>query len=121
MLRVTFSWQTSSAEKLGTDGSCEGREDSDDYVHVSSCTANCTVSAEWAPDGRHFLTAVLAPRMRVDNGLSVWHALSGSKVSSTPFEELFDVQWRPEPNKKHSDVTQEEIAQASKDRAQAKH
>jgi len=24
---------------------CSGRED-DDYVHVSSCTANCTVSAE---------------------------------------------------------------------------
>lgn len=93
-----------------------GRED-DDYVHVSSCTANCTVSAEWAPDGRHFLTAVLAPRMRVDNGLSVWHALSGSKVSNTPFEELFDVQWRPEPNNKHPDVTQEEISQASKEDA----
>eukprot|EP00434_Breviolum_minutum_P009374 symbB.v1.2.008257.t1/scaffold517.1/size193155/4 len=93
-----------------------GRED-DDYVHVSSCTANCTVSAEWAPDGRHFLTAVLAPRMRVDNGLSVWHALSGSQVCSTPFEELFDVQWRPEPKNQHPDVTQEEISQASKEDA----
>ena len=24
--------------------------------------------------------------LQVDNGLSVWHALSGSKVSNTPFE-----------------------------------
>lgn len=71
-----------------------GREEGD-YAHVSSCTANCTVSAEWAPDGRHFLTAVLAPRMRVDNGLSLWHALSGSRVCTTPFEELFDVQLSP--------------------------
>eukprot|EP00439_Symbiodinium_sp_Y106_P067890 s504_g11.t1 len=60
--------------------------DEDEYVHVASCTANCTVSAEWAPDGRHFLTAVLAPRMRVDNAINIWSGLSGSKVCTTPFE-----------------------------------
>eukprot|EP00437_Effrenium_voratum_P039934 CAMPEP_0181464492 /NCGR_PEP_ID=MMETSP1110-20121109/35462_1 /TAXON_ID=174948 /ORGANISM="Symbiodinium sp., Strain CCMP421" /LENGTH=551 /DNA_ID=CAMNT_0023589231 /DNA_START=17 /DNA_END=1669 /DNA_ORIENTATION=- len=93
-----------------------GREE-EDYVHVSSCNASCTVSSEWAPDGRHFLTAVLAPRMRVDNCLCVWHALSGARVSVTPFEELFDVQWRPDPKNKHPDVTMEEIAQAKQEDA----
>ncbi|CAE7484692.1 eif-2A, partial [Symbiodinium sp. KB8] len=91
--------------------------DEDDYVHVASCTANCTVSAEWAPDGRHFLTAVLAPRMRVDNAINVWSGLSGSKVCTTPFEELFDVQWRPLPDSKYTDVTKEEIVAASKEDA----
>jgi len=91
--------------------------DEDEYVHVASCTANCTVSAEWAPDGRHFLTAVLAPRMRVDNAINVWSGLSGSKVCTTPFEELFDVQWRPLPDSKYTDVTKEEIVAASKEDA----
>jgi len=30
--------------------------------------------------GRHLLTAVLFPRMRVDNGLTLWNALTGTKV-----------------------------------------
>lgn len=41
------------------------------------------------------MTAVLAPRMRVDNGLSVWRALTGEKVADIPSEELHEVQWRP--------------------------
>lgn len=30
------------------------------------------VSCEWAPDGRHLLTATTAPRLRVDNNLKVF-------------------------------------------------
>lgn len=63
---------------------------------VSDCTAACSVSAEWAPDGRHFMTASLAPRMRVDNGLLVWSALSGSKVAKLELDPLYEVQWQPE-------------------------
>ena len=32
-------------------------------------------------------------------------------------QELFDVQWRPEPNHQHPDVSQEEISEASKEDA----
>lgn len=32
--------------------------------------------------GRHLLTAVLFPRMRVDNGLTLWNALAGTKAGS---------------------------------------
>lgn len=92
------------------DGKCN-------YVRVSSCQANCTVSAEWAPDGRHFLTAVLFPRMRVDNGLTIWQALSGSKVSEVTSEELYEAQWRPEAFGSHrfADISVAEVEQASKD------
>eukprot|EP00418_Pyrodinium_bahamense_P038542 CAMPEP_0179204222 /NCGR_PEP_ID=MMETSP0796-20121207/101805_1 /TAXON_ID=73915 /ORGANISM="Pyrodinium bahamense, Strain pbaha01" /LENGTH=588 /DNA_ID=CAMNT_0020909099 /DNA_START=66 /DNA_END=1829 /DNA_ORIENTATION=+ len=98
-----------------------GRPDDEkcDFVRVSSCQANCTVSAEWAPDGRHFLTSVLAPRMRVDNGVSIWHALTGTKVSGKDFEELYDTQWRPEPpnSLRFLDVSVEEVDIASKELA----
>jgi len=95
-----------------------GRVDDDkcDYVRVSSCTANCTVSSEWAPDGRHFLTAVLAPRMRVDNGFAIWRALTGTKVAEQAIEELFEAQWRPEPEDslKYLNVSPEEVDRATK-------
>jgi len=92
-------------------------EEKCDYVRVASCQANCTVSAEWAPDGRHFLTSVLAPRMRVDNGVSIWNALTGMKISGEDIEELFDAQWRPEPPEslRFLDVSFEEIEGASKE------
>ena len=32
--------------------------DEDDYVHVASCTANCTVSAEWGIPESHSLAEV---------------------------------------------------------------
>jgi len=97
----------------------EGDDEKCDFVRVSSCVANCTVSAEWAPDGRHFLTSVLAPRMRVDNGASIWRALSGTKVAGRDFEELFDAQWRPEPPESLTflDLGADEIEAACKEHA----
>jgi translation initiation factor 2A len=88
-----------------------------DFVRIASCQANSSVSAEWSPDGRHFMTAVLAPRMRVDNGIGVWRALTGTRVSQVMFEELFDAQWRPEAqgSARFLDVPGEDIEQAAKD------
>merc|ERR1712113_787630 len=74
-----------------------------------------------APDGRHFLTSVLSPRMRVDNAVSIWHAISGTKVIDQQFEELYDTQWRPErtkESKRFSDVTLEEVQNACKELAE---
>lgn len=90
-----------------------------DFARIASCQANCTVSAEWSPDGCHFLTAVLAPRMRVDNGIGLYQALTGARVSQVMFEELFDAQWRPEPqgSVRFSDVPGEDIEQAIKEMA----
>eukprot|EP00930_Biecheleria_cincta_P082717 TRINITY_DN72389_c0_g1_i1.p1 TRINITY_DN72389_c0_g1~~TRINITY_DN72389_c0_g1_i1.p1 ORF type:complete len:806 (+),score=220.77 TRINITY_DN72389_c0_g1_i1:92-2509(+) len=92
-----------------------GRDEQQGFVHVASATANCTVEAEWAADGRHFLTAVVAPRMRVDNGITIWNALHGSKVTELQFEELFDAQWQPEPGNNRTDITAAEIEDACKE------
>lgn len=92
-----------------------GCDEQQGFVHVASGTANCTVNAEWAADGRHFLTAVVAPRMRVDNGITVWNALNGSQVAELQFEELFDAQWQPEPGNTRTDISAAEIEDASKE------
>lgn len=79
---------------------------------LCSCEASCTVSADWAPDGRHFMTAVLAPRMRVDNGLAVWSALTGAKITELMFDELFEVQWKPPGHADFSPISSAEIERA---------
>jgi hypothetical protein len=35
---------------------------------VGSAVAHCAAVCEWAPDSRHFIAAVVSPRIRVDNG-----------------------------------------------------
>eukprot|EP00927_Polykrikos_kofoidii_P021459 TRINITY_DN20285_c0_g5_i1.p1 TRINITY_DN20285_c0_g5~~TRINITY_DN20285_c0_g5_i1.p1 ORF type:complete len:728 (+),score=152.14 TRINITY_DN20285_c0_g5_i1:114-2297(+) len=92
-----------------------GRAGGTGLSHIASCQAPCTVSAEWAPDNRHIMMACLAPRMRVDNGLSIWCALTGSKVAELSFDQLLEVQWSPEPNNgtpRFSDVSVAEIEHA---------
>ena len=62
----------------------------------------CTIDApntsycSWSPDGRFLLTATLSPRLRVDNGIKVWHA-SGPLVHVQAIEELYQASWRPTP------------------------
>jgi len=53
------------------------------------------VTLEWAPDGRHFLTATIAPRLRVDNGLHLYRRArtrSGRAHVCTPRS-----LWQPRP------------------------
>ncbi|KAG6375727.1 eukaryotic translation initiation factor eIF2A-domain-containing protein [Boletus reticuloceps] len=62
----------------------------------------CTIDApntsycSWSPDGRFMLTATLSPRLRVDNGIKIWHA-NGPLVHVQAVEELYQVSWRPTP------------------------
>ncbi|KAF9265976.1 translation initiation factor eIF-2A [Marasmius fiardii PR-910] len=55
-----------------------------------------TSHCEWSPDGRFLLTATLSPRLRVDNGIKIWHA-SGNMVHVQLTEELYQTSWRPIP------------------------
>jgi len=91
---------------------------------ISSCEAPCSVSSEWAPDGKHFMTACLAPRMRVDNGFVVWYPLNGSKVVTHELDPMYEVQWKPEPagSARFADVSSADIEHAtgSKDTQQKK-
>jgi translation initiation factor 2A len=61
---------------------------------VTTLDASNTSHCEWSPDGRFLLTATLSPRLRVDNGIKIWHC-SGPLVHMQNIEELYQASWRP--------------------------
>ncbi|KAF2001124.1 translation initiation factor eIF-2A [Amniculicola lignicola CBS 123094] len=71
-----------------------------DYAKV--CTiqaANCTY-CDWSPDGKHILTATTSPRLRVDNGIRIWH-VGGGLMYHEDMTELYHVTWRPQSTLTH--------------------
>ncbi|KAF4615117.1 hypothetical protein D9613_003458 [Agrocybe pediades] len=66
------------------------------FAKVCTIDAPNTSHCEWSPDGRFLLTATLSPRLRVDNGIKIWHC-SGPLVHVQLTEELYAAQWRPTP------------------------
>jgi translation initiation factor 2A len=73
-----------------------------DMFDRRTLTKVCTIDApntshcEWSPDGRFLLTATLSPRLRVDNGIKIWHC-SGPLVHVKGIDELYQASWRPTP------------------------
>jgi len=63
---------------------------------VTSIDASNTSHCEWSPDGRFLLTATLSPRLRVDNGIKIWHC-TGPLLHVHPIDELYQASWRPTP------------------------
>ena len=61
---------------------------------VCSIDAPNTSHCEWSPDGRFLMTATLSPRLRVDNGIKIWHC-SGPLMHFQATEELYQASWRP--------------------------
>ncbi|KAJ8107745.1 hypothetical protein OPT61_g8651 [Boeremia exigua] len=61
--------------------------------------ANCTY-CEWSPDGRHILTATTSPRLRVDNGIRIYH-ITGPLMYNQDITELYHVTWRPQSPQQH--------------------
>ncbi|ORY90083.1 eukaryotic translation initiation factor eIF2A-domain-containing protein [Leucosporidium creatinivorum] len=61
----------------------------------------CTIDApntshcEWSPDGRYLLCATLSPRLRVDNGMRIFH-YTGALMHVESIEELYQASWRPQ-------------------------
>jgi translation initiation factor 2A len=63
-------------------------------------TSNSTY-CEWSPDGQHILTATTSPRLRVDNGIRIYH-VSGGLMYNEDMAELYHVVWRPQSTSMHS-------------------
>ncbi|GAA6062758.1 hypothetical protein JCM10212_005554 [Sporobolomyces blumeae] len=61
---------------------------------VTTIDAPNTVHCEWSPDGRYLLCATLSPRLRVDNGIKVYH-FTGGLMHVDAIEELYQASWRP--------------------------
>ncbi|KAJ1737073.1 hypothetical protein LPJ72_000828 [Coemansia sp. Benny D160-2] len=63
---------------------------------ICSVDAHGASFCEWGPDGRYLMAATLSPRLRVDNGIRIWH-YSGALVYNREISELYQVDWRPAP------------------------
>jgi len=55
---------------------------------VAKTKAECSVTSEWSPDGRHFMTATTAPRLQIDNGIKIFDH-NGSLQFKKMFEKLY--------------------------------
>lgn len=65
------------------------------FSKVVTFEASNTSVCEWSPCGRFILTATTSPRLRVDNGLKIWHA-SGKLIYMKEYPELFSIGWKPQ-------------------------
>ena len=52
------------------------------------------VYCEWSPDSIHVITAILSPRMRVDNSFQYWD-YQGNLLYKESFAELLNIAFRP--------------------------
>ena len=66
-----------------------------DYQKVSTIQASNASVCAWSPDGKYVLTATTSPRLRVDNGVRIWH-IAGGLVYNDDMQELYHVVWRPQ-------------------------
>ncbi|XP_049377586.1 uncharacterized protein LOC125842352 [Solanum stenotomum] len=70
---------------------------------LGTTRAELSVTSEWSPDGRYFMTATTAPRLQVDNGVKVFHH-NGSLYFKKMFDRLYQVDWKPESVEKFGDI-----------------
>lgn len=78
LLGDTDFWDKSSKGSLGT-------------ARLDTC-----VMSGWAPNGRQYMAATTAPRMRMDNKI-VLYDYCGVRLSDVSFDELMNATWRPRP------------------------
>ncbi|KAK0649495.1 eukaryotic translation initiation factor eIF2A-domain-containing protein [Cercophora newfieldiana] len=65
-----------------------------DYRKVTTIESGNPSVCVWSPDSRYILTATTSPRLRVDNGVKLWH-VGGGIMYNEEFVELYNVMWRP--------------------------
>ncbi|XP_070019702.1 uncharacterized protein [Nicotiana sylvestris] len=70
---------------------------------LGTTRAELSVTSEWSPDGRYFMTATTAPRLQVDNGVKIFHH-NGSLYFKKMFDRLYQVDWKPESVEKFGDI-----------------
>lgn len=66
-----------------------------DHQKVCTIEASNASVCEWSPDSKYILTATTSPRLRVDNGVRIWHA-GGGLMYTQELLELYQVTWRPQ-------------------------
>lgn len=66
-----------------------------DYRKVCTIESGNPSVCEWSPDSRYIMTATTSPRLRVDNGVRLWH-VGGGLMYNEDMIELYSVLWRPQ-------------------------
>lgn len=66
-----------------------------DYKKLVTIEGGNPSVCEWSPDSRYILTATTSPRLRVDNGIRIWH-VGGGIMYNEDMVELYNVSWRPQ-------------------------
>lgn len=72
---------------------------------LGTTKAEWSVTSEWSPDGKYFMTATTAPRLQVDNGIKIFHH-NGSLCFKKAFDKLYQVDWKPESEDKFGDIAE---------------
>ncbi|KAK0703260.1 eukaryotic translation initiation factor eIF2A-domain-containing protein [Lasiosphaeria miniovina] len=67
-----------------------------DHRKVTTIESGNPSVCTWSPDSRYILTATTSPRLRVDNGVKLWH-VTGGIMYNQEMVELYNVMWRPAP------------------------
>lgn len=67
-----------------------------DYLKVCTIESGNPSVCQWSPDSVYLMTATTSPRLRVDNGVKIWH-VGGSVMYNEDMVELYHVTWRPVP------------------------
>ncbi|CAK7230383.1 hypothetical protein SBRCBS47491_007567 [Sporothrix bragantina] len=65
-----------------------------DYRKICTIESGSPSVCEWSPDSRYIMTATTSPRLRVDNGVKLWH-VGGGLMYNVDMVELYNVIWRP--------------------------
>ena len=65
-----------------------------DYRKLCTIEATNASVCQWGSDEMYILTATTSPRLRVDNGIRIWH-ISGELMYNEDLQELYHVMWRP--------------------------
>jgi translation initiation factor 2A len=66
-----------------------------DYRKICTIEGGNPSVCEWSPNSKFILTATTSPRLRVDNGVKLWH-VGGGIVYNEDMVELYHVAWRPQ-------------------------
>ncbi|KAK4157683.1 eukaryotic translation initiation factor eIF2A-domain-containing protein [Chaetomidium leptoderma] len=67
-----------------------------DYRKICTIEGGNPSVCTWSPDSRYIMTATTSPRLRVDNGIKLWH-VGGGLMYNEDMVELYNVIWRPIP------------------------
>lgn len=70
--------------------------DRNQLAKIATIDAPNTSYCAWSPCGQFLLSATLSPRLRVDNGIKIWHC-TGALMHVQAIDELYEADWRPTP------------------------